>query len=106
MNQVIQTIKNLKNTENDTDAEPEVTSSSKKSARNDVNLTRCSQRQSKPVIRLTYDKPGHSMDEPVTIVHHGMVIQLDLSPQITGGSSKHKDCTPSKKSQPKTHRVR
>ncbi|XP_024146840.2 uncharacterized protein LOC112157953 [Oryzias melastigma] len=32
-----------------------------------------------PVIRLTYDQPGNQTEEPVTIVHHGMVIQLNLS---------------------------
>lgn len=72
----------------------------------DKNLSRHSQRQSKPVIRLTYDKPGHSLDKPVTIVHHGMVIQLDLSPKIADSSSKYKVGTPSKKPKFKPHRVR
>ncbi|KAG8011039.1 Ephrin type-A receptor 7 [Nibea albiflora] len=39
---------------------------------------RKSQREPKPVRRLTYDKPGYPSSEPVTIVHHGMVIQLKL----------------------------
>nr|XP_054597198.1 uncharacterized protein LOC129163469 [Nothobranchius furzeri] len=41
--------------------------------------TRKSKREVKPVIRLTYDKPGKQSEEPVTIVHQGMVIQLNLS---------------------------
>lgn len=39
-----------------------------------------SQREPKPVMRLTYDKPGYPSSEPVTIMHHGMVIQLKLNP--------------------------
>lgn len=39
---------------------------------------RKSQREPKPARRLTYDKPGYPSSEPVTIVHHGMVIQLKL----------------------------
>lgn len=42
---------------------------------------RKSTREVKPVIRLTYDKSGAQTEEPVTIVHQGMVIQLNLSPQ-------------------------
>lgn len=89
----------LEESENDSEAEPEVTLPLDRSVTsdndlNDNNLTRHSQRQHKPVIRLTYDKPGHAIDEPVTIVHHGMVIQLELSPKIASSSSKHKDCTP------------
>lgn len=41
--------------------------------------TRKSVREVKPVIRLTYDKPGTQTEEPVTIVHQGMVIQVNLS---------------------------
>lgn len=41
--------------------------------------TRKSTRGVKPVIRLTYDKPGTQTEEPVTIVHHGMIIQLNLT---------------------------
>lgn len=43
-------------------------------------MRRC-KRETKPVIRLTYDQPGHSTEEPVTIAHHGMVIQLNLTSQ-------------------------
>lgn len=91
--------------ETETDVEPELTSSSKKTARSKDNLTRHSQRQSKPVTRLTYDKPGHSMDEPVTIVHHGMVIQLNLNPQATDGST-DRDSTPTRKAPLKNHTIR
>ncbi len=38
----------------------------------------------KPTIRLTYDEPGRSRDEPLTIVHRGIVIKigklLDIMP--------------------------
>lgn len=91
--------------ETETYAEQELTSSSKKDARGKDNPTRQSQRQNKPVIRLTYDKPGHSMDEPVTIVHHGMVIQLNLNPQVTD-SSKERSLTPTRKTSLKKHRIR
>ncbi len=47
----------------------------------DMPRIRKSQREKKPAIRLTYDQPGHSTEEPVTIVHQGMVIQLNLSSQ-------------------------
>ena len=94
------------NTGNETETEPELTSSSKRDARNKDNLTtRHSQRQNKPVIHLTYDKPGHSMDEPVTIVHHGMVIQLNLNPQITD-SSTGLGPTPARKAPLRKHRIR
>ncbi|XP_077388164.1 retrovirus-related Pol polyprotein from transposon 412 [Festucalex cinctus] len=42
---------------------------------------RKSTRKVKPVIRLTYDKPGTQTEEPVTIVHQGMIIQLNLNSQ-------------------------
>ncbi|XP_034038171.1 uncharacterized protein LOC117532037 [Thalassophryne amazonica] len=44
------------------------------------SAVRRSQREPKPAIRLTYDKPGYPSSEPVTIMHHGMVIQLKLNP--------------------------
>ncbi|CAJ1086728.1 uncharacterized protein LOC115570093 [Xyrichtys novacula] len=37
-----------------------------------------STRKPKPPMRFTYEKPGHPSSEPVTIMHHGMVIQLKL----------------------------
>uniref|UniRef100_A0A672FVG2 Gypsy retrotransposon integrase-like protein 1 n=1 Tax=Salarias fasciatus TaxID=181472 RepID=A0A672FVG2_SALFA len=33
-------------------------------------------RQVKPVIRLTYDEPGRARDQPLTIVHRGIVIKI------------------------------
>ncbi|XP_058494566.1 uncharacterized protein LOC131465683 [Solea solea] len=33
----------------------------------------------KPVIRLTYDEPGKAKDQPLTIVHRGVVIQIGKS---------------------------
>lgn len=35
-----------------------------------------STRQPKPVIRLTYDVPGKAKDQPLTIVHKGVIIKL------------------------------
>lgn len=93
------------NTGRETKTEQEQTSYSKRDATNKDNLTtRHSQRQNKPVIRLTYDKPGHSMDEPVTIVHHGMVIQLNLNPQTD--SSTDRGSTPVRKAPLRKHRIR
>lgn len=33
-------------------------------------------RQIKPVVRLTYDEPGKAKDQPITIVHRGVVITI------------------------------
>lgn len=33
-------------------------------------------RRVKPVVKLTYDEPGRSRDQPLTIVHRGVVIQI------------------------------
>ena len=33
-------------------------------------------RRVKPVIRLTYDQPGRAKDEPITIVHRGIIIKI------------------------------
>ena len=30
----------------------------------------------KPTVRLTYDEPGRSKDQPLTIVHRGIVIKI------------------------------
>ncbi|CAI5686131.1 unnamed protein product [Oreochromis niloticus] len=57
--------------------------SSHKSTRNEneqFSTSRKSLRKPKPPMRLTYEKPGHPSCEPVTIMHHGMVIQLKLNP--------------------------
>ncbi|MEQ2257534.1 hypothetical protein ILYODFUR_035727 [Ilyodon furcidens] len=35
-----------------------------------------SRREIKPVIRLSYDKPGHSVDRPFVIVHRGVRITI------------------------------
>ncbi|XP_060758474.1 uncharacterized protein LOC132869142 [Neoarius graeffei] len=67
-------------TAEDTDVEPRAHARHNYTM-NDMPRIRKSQREKKPAIRLTYDKPGHSTEEPVTIVHHGMVIQLTLSSQ-------------------------
>ncbi|XP_053301840.1 uncharacterized protein LOC128460622 [Pleuronectes platessa] len=44
------------------------------------STVRKSLRKPKPPMRLTYEKPGYQSCEPVTIMHHGMVIQLKLNP--------------------------
>ncbi|XP_070401169.1 uncharacterized protein [Nothobranchius furzeri] len=33
-------------------------------------------RQIKPVVRLTYDEPGKAKDQPITIIHRGVVITI------------------------------
>ncbi len=33
-------------------------------------------RRVKPVVKLTYDEPGRSRDQPLTIVHRGVIIQI------------------------------
>lgn len=44
------------------------------------STVRTSLRKPKPPIRFTYEEPGHPSFEPVTIMHHGMVIQLKMNP--------------------------
>lgn len=44
------------------------------------STVRKSLRKPKPSVRFTYEKPGQPSCEPVTIMHHGMVIQLKLNP--------------------------
>ncbi|KAF5902689.1 paraneoplastic antigen Ma2-like [Clarias magur] len=53
--------------------------------------------ETKPVIRLTYDHLGNPTEEPVTIVHHGMVIQLNLNSKSKGIGLSTKTSKPSKK---------
>lgn len=62
----------------DTDVEPRAYTRRNRTMRDNANV-RKSQREKKPAIRLTYDQPGRPTEEPVTIVHQGMVIQLNLS---------------------------
>ncbi|MED6259801.1 hypothetical protein ATANTOWER_032004 [Ataeniobius toweri] len=50
---------------------------------------RKSAREVKPVICLTYDKLGTQAEEPVTIVHQGMVIQLNLGTRDKSNTVKH-----------------
>lgn len=33
-------------------------------------------RQVKPVLRLTYDEPGKASEQPITIIHRGIIIKL------------------------------
>lgn len=33
-------------------------------------------RQVKPALRLTYDEPGKASEQPITIVHRGIIIKL------------------------------
>ena len=42
----------------------------------DLRPRTSSKRQVKPVLRLTYDEPGKSSDQPITIVHRGVIIKL------------------------------
>ncbi|XP_034042823.1 uncharacterized protein LOC117525094 [Thalassophryne amazonica] len=58
------------------------------------STVRKSQREPKPAMRLTCDKPGYPSSEPVTIMHHGMVIQLKLNPpDQTGPEARQKPKT-------------
>lgn len=56
--------------------------------------SRKSTREVKPVIRLTYDKPGTQAGEPVTIVHQSMVIHLNLSARGNPDLVKHPKTCP------------
>ncbi|CAK6960608.1 paraneoplastic antigen Ma2-like [Scomber scombrus] len=85
----------------DTDVEAEAHTTPSSPVRN-TPTTRKSQRERKPTIRLTYDQPGRSTEEPVTIVHKGMVIQLNLSPQERDVSTAGKKPKTSKKLSIKT----
>lgn len=60
------------------------------------SAVRKSQR-TKPTMRLTYDKPGCSFSEPVTIIHHGMVIQLKLNPPDQNSHDPRKNCRTSRR---------
>ena len=89
-----ESISDVKETNNDSVEEQDVegraslplSNTSNKSSKNPRSETewsstvRKSLRKPKPTVRLTYEKPGHQSCEPVTIMHHGMVIQLKLNP--------------------------
>lgn len=53
---------------------PQERQSSKPKA--DIVLRTREKRQIKPVLRLTYDEPGKASDQPLTIVHQGIIIKL------------------------------
>lgn len=61
------------------DTEPRAYSSLNSGGK-DLPRIRKSTRERKPVLRFTYDQPGNPTEESVTIVHQGMIIQLDLGP--------------------------
>lgn len=46
------------------------------SAKTDRILRTREKRQIKPVLRLTYDEPGKASEQPLTIVHRGIIIKL------------------------------
>ena len=67
-----------------------------KSARSEserFSTIRKSLRKPKPSMRFTYERPGHPSCEPVTIMHHGMVIQLKLNPPNQDNKSRKKSKT-------------
>ncbi|XP_056437540.1 uncharacterized protein LOC130374637 [Gadus chalcogrammus] len=67
-----------------------------KSARSESERSstiRKSLRKPKPSMRFTYERPGHPSCEPVTIMHHGMVIQLKLNPPNQDNESRKKSKT-------------
>lgn len=44
--------------------------------RQDRKSESCPKRTVKPVVRLTYDEPGKARDQPITIIHRGVVIKI------------------------------
>lgn len=46
----------------------------------DSSLDFRAKREVKPVLRLSYDKPGEPTDRPVTITYLGTVIQISFDP--------------------------
>ncbi|KAL6481950.1 hypothetical protein MHYP_G00100300 [Metynnis hypsauchen] len=56
--------------------EGDVPTSSSLAKDDGAEQVRVSKREPKPIIRLTYDEPGKSSDQMLTIIHRGMVIQI------------------------------
>ncbi|KAL7824975.1 hypothetical protein SRHO_G00342600 [Serrasalmus rhombeus] len=60
------------------------TSSSKDAKSSEEESLTLGKRQVKPIIRLTYDEPGKSRGQPLTIVHRGVVIRRIRSESYLG----------------------
>lgn len=56
------------------------------------STVRKSMRKPKPPKRFTYEELGHPSCEPVTIMHHGMVIQLKLNSSNQDHKPKKQKC--------------
>ncbi len=50
-------------------------------------VCRKSQREVRPVIKLSYDELGHPADRPLTLVHRGMVVHTEGAVQDKEGLS-------------------
>lgn len=77
-------IDDVENTDTESEVEKERTLSRRSRGRRSIGeeVSRClrsgttGKRRIKPVLRLSYDEPGKASDQPITIVHRGVVIKL------------------------------
>ncbi|CAI5678658.1 unnamed protein product [Oreochromis niloticus] len=77
-------IDDVENTDTESEVEKERTLSKRSRRRRSIGEegSRClrsgttGKRRIKPVLRLSYDEPGKASDQPITIVHRGVVIKL------------------------------
>ena len=54
----------------------ELPSTSQSQSSVEPGCNRPARRQVKPVVRLSYDRPGHSTNEPIVVVHRGLRITI------------------------------
>lgn len=54
----------------------ELPSTSQSQSSVELGCNRPARRQVKPVVRLSYDKPGHSINKPIVVVHRGLRITI------------------------------
>lgn len=77
-------IDDVENTDTESEVEKERTLSKRSRGRRSIGgeVSKClrsgttGKRRIKPVLRLSYDEPGKASDQPITIVHRGVVIKL------------------------------
>lgn len=77
-------IGDVKNTDTESEEEKERPLSKRSRGRRSIGkeVSKClrsgttGKRRIKPVLRLSYDEPGKASDQPITIVHRGVVIKL------------------------------
>ena len=70
------TLEEISETGSGSDQEEEVTDDQNRKVITKPEPRPRSKRTAKPTIRLTYDEPGRSRDQPLTIVHRGIVIKI------------------------------